>query len=313
MVYDKNVISIDGGGTQTTILLANFASKIAYIKKGKGTSLNLYGREGIKRLKKYIKTIIDYSSLSIDNISSLVLGIAGISNPKYKTELKTLLSDLIPLASLYLISDAEMAHRAIWGRSHGISLLVGTGSIAIGENSNGALSRSGGYGFQIGDVGSGYWLGKTLLTQLIIAERSLDKDIIDLRKILLNHYKVKLFEEVLEKASSGKNMSQIAGLAIPLLQAAKDGNIIAKHIVDSGIEGLEDLIDDLIKKIDCPKVIGLHGSLITKSEFYRTLLLNKLDFQSWKETQVEVVFGGLRLIDERLKIKQLKAFHLKYG
>ena len=54
MVSDINVISVDGGGSQTTILLANLNSKLAYVKRTKGTSPNLYGEVGINRLKKNI-------------------------------------------------------------------------------------------------------------------------------------------------------------------------------------------------------------------------------------------------------------------
>ena len=313
MVSDINVISVDGGGSQTTILLANLNSKLAYVKRTKGTSPNLYGEVGINRLKKNIISTIDYSRLSKNDISSLVVGMAGISTPKYKPKLKKILSDLVPLASIYLVSDAEMAHRAIWGKAHGMTLLVGTGSIAIGEDSNGLLKRSGGYGFQIGDVGSGYWLGKNLLTQLIICERSEEKDLVDLRKVVIDHYKTKLFEEALEIASSDKNIAEMAGLAVPLLHKAEDGNYLAKHIVDSGVEGLEELICNLIPKLDNQKSIGFHGSLITKSKFYRSLLLNRLGIENWKKTQNEAVFGGLILIEEEIKFKELTEFQVKYG
>ena len=313
MVSDINVISVDGGGSQTTILLANLNSKLAYVKRTKGTSPNLYGEVGINRLKKNIISTIDYSRLSKNDISSLVVGMAGISTPKYKPKLKKILSDLVPLASIYLVSDAEMAHRAIWGKAHGMTLLVGTGSIAIGEDSNGLLKRSGGYGFQIGDVGSGYWLGKNLLTQLIISERSEVKDLVDLRKVVIDHYKTKLFEEALEIASSDKNIAEMAGLAVPLLHKAEDGNYLAKHIVDSGVEGLEELICNLIPKLDNQKSIGFHGSLITKSKFYRSLLLNRLGIENWEKTQNEAVFGGLILIEEEIKFKELTEFQVKYG
>lgn len=313
MVSDINVISVDGGGSQTTILLANLNSKLAYVKRTKGTSPNLYGEVGINRLKKNIISTIDYSRLSKNDISSLVVGMAGISTPKYKPKLKKILSDLVPLASIYLVSDAEMAHRAIWGKAHGMTLLVGTGSIAIGEDTNGLLKRSGGYGFQIGDVGSGYWLGKNLLTQLIICERSEEKDLVDLRKVVIDHYKTKLFEEALEIASSDKNIAEMAGLAVPLLHKAEDGNYLAKHIVDSGVEGLEELICNLIPKLDNQKSIGFHGSLITKSKFYRSLLLNRLGIENWEKTQNEAVFGGLILIEEEIKFKELTEFQVKYG
>ena len=313
MVSDINVISVDGGGSQTTILLANLNSKLAYVKRTKGTSPNLYGEVGINRLKKNIISTIDYSRLSKNDISSLVVGMAGISTPKYKPKLKKILSDLVPLASIYLVSDAEMAHRAIWGKAHGMTLLVGPGSIAIGEDTNGLLKRSGGYGFQIGDVGSGYWLGKNLLTQLIISERSEVKDLVDLRKVVIDHYKTKLFEEALEIASSDKNIAEMAGLAVPLLHKAEDGNYLAKHIVDSGVEGLEELICNLIPKLDNQKSIGFHGSLITKSKFYRSLLLNRLGIENWEKTQNEAVFGGLILIEEEIKFKELTEFQVKYG
>ena len=46
-------------------------------------------------------------------------------------------------------------------------LIAGTGSIAYGVNEHGFAARSGGWGYVIGDEGSGYWIGRQALTAVV--------------------------------------------------------------------------------------------------------------------------------------------------
>ncbi len=51
MVADDWVVSADGGGSSTDVLLANIPLKIALLKRGGGTNPNVYGDDGIERLR----------------------------------------------------------------------------------------------------------------------------------------------------------------------------------------------------------------------------------------------------------------------
>ena len=313
MVADDWVVSADGGGSSTDVLLANIPLKTALLKRGGGTNPNVYGDDGIERLRKLMQKVLSETDVAAINVKTCVVGMAGISHPKYRPTLKQTCEALFPQASLQLISDAELAHRTIWGEGPGMTLIVGTGSIAVGEDKDGKLRRAGGFGFQSGDVGGGYWFGKSLLTELIAADRSNDDEIVELRQLVTDHFGVSSFEEALEKASGGEGVSIVAGLTPEIFQLAENGNFIASQIVASGADGLRELVDELIEKIDFSGDLGLHGSVITESHFYRTMLMNRLEFDGWRKADFPAVFGGLVAAGAAAEPEELVKFTVTNG
>lgn len=61
-----------------------------------------------------------------------------------------------------LVNDVEAAWAAGLDCADGIAIIAGTGSIALGVR-DGAQIRCGGWDYELGDEGSGGWLGKELL------------------------------------------------------------------------------------------------------------------------------------------------------
>ena len=47
------------------------------------------------------------------------------------------------------------------GAGTGIAVISGTGSVGWGRNSDGRVARAGGWGYLLGDEGSGYWVTRT--------------------------------------------------------------------------------------------------------------------------------------------------------
>ena len=61
-----------------------------------------------------------------------------------------------------IVNDGEAALAASLALGDGIAIISGTGSIAFGTCA-GREGRCGGWGYQVGDEGSGWWIGKRLL------------------------------------------------------------------------------------------------------------------------------------------------------
>ena len=313
MSADGWVVSVDGGGTSTDVLLANTSLETAYLKSGEGTNPNVYGADGIDRAEKLIREALYERDVAVENVEICVMGMAGISHPKHRPRLEEACEALFPQASLLFTSDAELAHRAIWGNGPGMTLIVGTGSIAIGEDKDGKLRRAGGFGFQIGDVGGGYWFGKSLLTELIVADRSGDEEVAELRKRVTDHFGVTSFEEALEKASGDESVATVAGLAQEILQLAESENSIANHIVALGAEGIQELVEELNEKIGFSGDLGLHGSVITESKFYRSMLMKRLGFDDWRKAGFPAVFGGLITAGAAAGLEELVKLSVQNG
>jgi N-acetylglucosamine kinase-like BadF-type ATPase len=66
-----------------------------------------------------------------------------------------------------VVNDALVALVAGVGAAPGVVIVAGTGSIVYGRNARGAGARAGGWGYVLGDEGSGHWIGRLALAAVV--------------------------------------------------------------------------------------------------------------------------------------------------
>lgn len=76
--------------------------------------------------------------------------------PAGRQLLDRLLQSLLPSCRISVVHDARLVLSAAQ-TDEGIALISGTGSVAYGRTAGGREARSGGWGWQVGDEGSGAW------------------------------------------------------------------------------------------------------------------------------------------------------------
>ena len=84
-------------------------------------------------------------------------GAAGAEVPAARVRLEAVLARLLPATKLEVVHDSRLILAAA-GLDEGIALIAGTGSVAYGRDSSGREARAGGWGWQLGDDGSGAWI-----------------------------------------------------------------------------------------------------------------------------------------------------------
>jgi N-acetylglucosamine kinase-like BadF-type ATPase len=84
-------------------------------------------------------------------------GAAGAEVPAARARLEALLVRLLPGTRVEVVHDARLVLAAA-GLEHGVVLIAGTGSVAYGRDSAGREARAGGWGWLLGDDGSGAWI-----------------------------------------------------------------------------------------------------------------------------------------------------------
>lgn len=90
-------------------------------------------------------------------------GLAGYGNePISRDEIESVCEDEAEGHPHVLMSDLKAGCVAALGLEDGIVVVAGTGSAALGIRGDKEL-RCGGWGFQIDDEGSGWWIGRRLL------------------------------------------------------------------------------------------------------------------------------------------------------
>lgn len=95
---------------------------------------------------------------------------SGVSTDNTRTIASKALKSLFPDTDLFVAHDVLAAARALCGHEPGIACILGTGSNACFYDGQQTLSREKNLGYIMGDEGSGFHLGKTLLTAYVHEE-----------------------------------------------------------------------------------------------------------------------------------------------
>ena len=154
----------DGGGSKTRVVCLAPDGTIA----GEQTfgPLNPNGAS-VHEVHRTVENALAFCN-RLGNCVSLVISAAGISNPQTEPCLRKWLFECGYRGALSIVGDQEAA---LWGAvgQTGTVLVSGTGSICFGRNKFGQTARCGGYGHLVDDEGSGYALGRDILSAVLRA------------------------------------------------------------------------------------------------------------------------------------------------
>ena len=259
----------DGGGSKTHVCITDENGVIVAEKIFGPININGASEETVKST---IRNCIDFMKslhCGIKGCKGLVIGFAGISNQASTKFIESTLKQQGYSGKLYLTGDHEIALAgAING--HGAILIAGTGSICFGRDKNGKSFRCGGYGHLIDDEGSGYAIGRDILTAVTHAydgrapETCLTEavynqlDVIDQREIIT----------WLHSPETGKK--QIAALAPLLIPALERNDEAAKKIAQKAVKALTHLAVSACNKANVKNgEIALLGSIFTYYNFIK--------------------------------------------
>ena len=309
-------LGIDSGGTNTTCVLFNESGYIIDKHYDKGSNIYVFKDKGINIILNLIRYILDRNKLNTSDISGFGLAIAGISDLNSRDMLLKELDRRNITKNTLLISDVEAAYRLLCPSKTEILVNVGTGVICFAKDHNGKIIKEAGLGFDKGDMGSGYWIGKELFSRIILNESIINEDnelkqIFDIIKFKFSFNTVEELYNYLE--DKDKQFCFFSSLAEHAIELAKNGNDIALSIIQEGTRYVAEYIVEIYNTLNSKsKILAINGSVI-KNDFYRKLLKEALLFDlkdiNWLSTDLNPAFGaGLLAADYQsinISIKKL--------
>jgi glucosamine kinase len=155
------VLALDGGGSKTALAVAGPDGEAVLLATGAGCNPmdNPHWRESLTEL-------LEGSDIHWSLVEQAVVGMPGWGEARdLDASVAGALSGSIP-SPQEVINDVQMAHDAAFAGRPGILVLAGTGSMVWATDPTGASLRVGGWGHDIGDEGSGYWIGREALARL---------------------------------------------------------------------------------------------------------------------------------------------------
>ncbi len=235
-------IGVDAGGTKTAVLLADGERVIARASGPPGAVRPGRGLQAASRIAVVVRRALTDARLLQADV--LVVGAAGVGRDPERGELRDGLRNERLATRTIVTGDLDIALEAAFGSGPGIVLVSGTGSVAMARTPAGALHRQGGYGWQMGDEGSGYALGRAALLAVGRA-RDGRGDATALSAELLAHAPPKTFDELV-RWSGAAEPGEIATLAPLVFGCAAAGDAVARHLVESAANDLAGLVTPLV-------------------------------------------------------------------
>jgi N-acetylglucosamine kinase-like BadF-type ATPase len=164
------LIGIDGGGSTLRVVVVTPDLNVIGRGRGGNVNPNSAGREiAAQTLHDALYAALADAQIGMDAISAVGAGVAGTNNPTIRTWLHDTLSALVPHAPIYATHDIETALIGAHGARRGVIVAAGTGSAAFAVNDDGESLLVGGWGYLLGDEGSGAWMGLRALQAVISA------------------------------------------------------------------------------------------------------------------------------------------------
>lgn len=271
------IVGIDGGGTKTAVAIAHdqeenlFTFTVGPINYngGDADAIAASFEEIFNRTKLYCG--------NLQEVANVCIGAAGISNPLVVRFLEQHVRSNGYNGPLTITGDQETALYGAQNDMQGIILIAGTGSICFGVNEKGEQHRTGGFGHLIDDEGSGYSIGRDLLSLLVRAEDGRIKDTIIpamvYEQLGLNNVK-EIIGFVYDKNTTKKEIAQLAPI---MTTACEKGDVHALKLAEHCAASLYELVVPVmerLKLVDSP--IAIAGSVLQKSPFVKEALERKL-------------------------------------
>ncbi len=235
-------IGVDAGGTKTTVLVANGDRIIARATGAPGAVRPGRALQAASRITAAVRHALTDAGLLHGDV--LVVGAAGVGRDPERTELREFLRGERLAQKVIVTGDLDIALEAAFGAEPGIVLVSGTGSVAVGRTPDGVLHRAGGYGWQMGDEGSGYAIGRAALLAVGQARDGRGASTL-LTELVLTRGPVKEFDDLVRWSTTAEP-GEVAALAILVFEAAERNDAAARGIVAEAAVSLAAMAASLV-------------------------------------------------------------------
>lgn len=297
------VLGVDGGGSKTRALIADGAGQV--IGVGTAGSSNQYAVGLAPALEALLEAIAeaeaDAGVVPAGVYAATTLGLAGVDRPGDERIFLDWLATPRIAERYSVVNDAELILAAGTPEGWGVALIAGTGSICFGRDREGRFDRCGGWGWLLGDEGSGYWIGNRALH---LATQTADgrRDAPALLAMVMDRWGVAVPSDLVVRAYERTLASaEIASLATGVVELAAAGDPTAANIMDEAARLLAEQLDVVIRmlRLDQP-AIAFGGGLLTGVPSFAASVLARVQEPIGPVTPVDDPAAGAVVLARRL-------------
>lgn len=272
------VVGVDGGGSKTQVIVADGRGKELASLTGPASALrpgeSLHSAEVIGALVRDALQMAERD----DRPRVLCVGVAGAGREREQRALRSALEGEAVAEEVVVTTDAEVAMEDAFGDGPGILLVSGTGSVAFGRGPTGTFRRCGGWGPDIGDEGSGAWIGRKALS-VVTSSHDEREPMTRLIGAVLTALELDEVDDLIAWAAQA-TPKDLAALAVPVVTLASERDLRANSICTLASEELVLHVRTLARQLFVDEraalPVALSGGMLKRGSFLRRLVEHRL-------------------------------------
>ncbi len=293
-------MGLDGGGTKTAAVLCD--------EKGDVIRTTLMGPGNIAVLDRgsmaqLIRNILSelLQGAAVDTIRWGTFAFAGAGRPEEKKTAGELIRG-IGLNRFSVLTDGEILYYSIFGEERGILIAAGTGSICLLKTEDGSFKQLGGWGYLLGDEGSGFDIGRMAIKK-VLEDLNTGVKHSDFSNKILRFYGLENPDNLISIIYSSINPPNlVASCARLVSELAEMKEPEAERIIDRATDSLVEYAVQAVSyfgKIDEKRYnVALAGGILRRSSYISQLFRKKIEnrgfeFQYWTQEFEPAAAGAL--------------------
>lgn len=276
MTQPAVLLGVDSGGSHTTVVVGDREGQVLARAEGPGSAIRPGNTERSAAVILEVARRAATQAHATLPATVAFVGAAGAGRAPEQEALATAVTAAGIATRVAVRGDIEIALAAAFGNGPGVLVNAGTGSIAYARTPDGKLQRAGGYGWQLGDEGGGYWLGRRALAAAARAQDGLEESSTLLERLLVA-LGLRTFDDLIRWTATA-TPAQVAALTPHVLNAAKEGEAVAQRAVDAGASELAQLVQVLVRQFpgSDPVPVATAGGLLRTGSPLLTALRARL-------------------------------------
>ena len=299
------IIGIDGGGTKTIGILTTETGQHLTQAQSGAANYHVIGEAKTREvLASIITELYEKAGISSSGSVRFCLGMAGLGRAADRKVIGRICDELGIRENCILTHDAHIALVGGTGKQEGVIVISGTGAIVYGINADGKEARASGWGYLLGDEGSGYDIGIKGLRAVVRATDGRGSPT-ELTNQVLNRLELREPTELIRWVHAASR-DAIAQLAEIVFDTAQTADTVAEGIVDEAADELVCAAVSVIKQLKFVEpfdIILSGGNLIHQSMFADKLCCRFARIQPEASVQLpkhEPAYGAVLLAQASL-------------
>ncbi len=245
----KYLLGVDGGGTKTIVVIANEMGEIVGFSKTDSVDvLNVSPIKVEKKLKNALNEALQQANISVEDICFSCFGMSTFGDiPGAEKEIELMVKGILPRSMV--VNDVRVALEGAHPNSPGMILLAGTGAMAMAKDKSSRVFRVDGWGEHVGDLGSGYFVGRMIL-QRVFEEYDGRRKQTPILKMVKDFAGVSDLREILARCKGSNIRTYIASFSKVACEGAKQNIKEASQILSTSAKELAKSVKALANKLD---------------------------------------------------------------